>query len=115
MNQWTEEYIKDVVNKVVDRAKSDEGFRHLLVSSPHRAIYEATGAVVPDGVRLQFVDQNAADMTIVLPPLKTEEDELTSNELEAIAGGKASAGEVLNILSTIGTVLGGAGAIAALR
>ncbi len=52
---------------------------------------------------MNFVENNGAHMTIVLPDLKSEEDELSEAELAQVAGGKADAGQ---ILGDVGSVLG---------
>ncbi|MCL5064263.1 MAG: hypothetical protein M1600_04220 [Firmicutes bacterium] len=60
MAEWTKEMQEKVVKRVSDRSLNDVQFRKELMSHPHWAIQEATGAIVPDSVRLQFVDQSAA-------------------------------------------------------
>jgi len=93
MAEWTKEMQEKVVKTVSDRSLNDVQFRNELVSHPHRAIQEATGAIVPDSVRLQFVDQSAAHLTIVLPPMAVSEDELSEQQLETVAGGKGMSGQ----------------------
>jgi len=93
MAEWTQEMQEKVVKTVSERSLNDVQFRKELVSHPHRAIQEATGAIVPDTVRLQFVDQGAAHLTIVLPPMAVSEDELSEQQLETVAGGKGLSGQ----------------------
>lgn len=90
MSEWTNEKRDQVIKTVYERSQSDVTFRRELVAHPHRAIQEATGEIVPDSFTLQFVDQDAARLTVVLPPLTKDENELSEQQLEAVAGGKGS-------------------------
>jgi len=107
MAEWSKEKQEKVVKTVLDRSLNDAQFRKELVSHPHRAIQEATGEIVPDSVRLQFIDQSAAHLTVVLPAMKVSEDELSEQQLETVAGGKGgvSQGQFLSGLGDIGDVL----------
>jgi len=91
MSEWTKEKIDRVMKSVRERAVEDRSFRTELLAHPHQAIKDATGEVVPDSIRLQMVDQSAAHITVVLPPMAEEsDDELSEQQLEAVAGGKMS-------------------------
>jgi len=88
--EWTKETMQQVVEKVANRSKTDLAFRKELVDHPHRAIQEATGAIVPDSVGLKFVDKTTSQLTIILPDPEIGQDELSEKQLEAVAGGKGS-------------------------
>ena len=103
MSEWTAEQIKEVATTVVEKAKTDPAFRASLISDPHAAIQAATSRVVPDSFKMNFVENNGAHMTIVLPDLKSEADELSEAELAQVAGGKADVGQ---IFGDVGSVLG---------
>ncbi len=105
MAEWSKEKQEKVVKTVLDKSLNDVEFRKELVSHPHRAIQEATGEIVPDGIRLQFVDQSAAHLTVVLPPMKTASDELSEQQLEAVAGGKGGVVSPEQFLNGLGDVL----------
>lgn len=111
MADWTKEKQEKVIKAVWERSQTDAQFRKELVSHPHRAIQDATGEIIPDSVRLQFIDKNAAHLTLVLPPLKAGEDELSEQQLESVAGGKGfnqtAFNESMQVLGGLGNVIGG--------
>ena len=90
MSEWTAEQMKEVATTVTEKAKTDPAFRASLISDPHAAIESATGHVVPDSFKMNFVENHGAHMTVVLPDLKSEADELSEAELAQVAGGKNS-------------------------
>lgn len=91
MSERTKEKVDRVMKSVRERAAEDRSFRKELLEHPHQAIKDATGEVVPFSIRLLMVDQRAAHNTVVLPPMAQEsDDELSKQQLEAIAGGKMS-------------------------
>lgn len=77
-----------LLEAVTGRAKTDEVFRRRLLETPREAIHDAFGVRLPEGFRVRFVEKDPdVDLMVVLPGLREEEDELTEDELEAVAGG----------------------------
>lgn len=89
MNEWSAEQLSGVIAAVIEKAKTDKAFRESLIASPHVAIQAATGQVVPESIKLNVVENNGAHMTIVLPDMKSEADELSEVELTQVAGGQS--------------------------
>ncbi len=72
------------ISKVIARAWTDPAYKAKLLSDPHAALAEA-GVEVPAGVTVKVVE-NTADTTHLVLPTRPER-ELSSDEIEALAGG----------------------------
>lgn len=79
-----------VVEQIIKRAQSDSEFRQLCLSNPNDAAKTASGKEIPEGYVLRFVENQGADLTVVLPDLVNESAELSDKELERVAGGKCA-------------------------
>ncbi len=66
------------------RADEDVEFRARLMKDPKKAIKEATGYLVPDGINIHVVEDNATDYHLVLPPVGRN---LPDGEISGVAGG----------------------------
>lgn len=78
------------LREVLTRSAVDTDFRRQLLANPHQAVKEATGVALPADLKLRFVEQPTdIDALIVLPNVIAQQDELTPDELEAVAGGMA--------------------------
>ncbi|MGY4688495.1 NHLP leader peptide family RiPP precursor [Salibacterium sp. K-3] len=74
------------LKQVNEKAAADETFRHLCLTDPHKAIKDASGMDIPEGMSVRFVENEGADATFVLPdPPFT--GQLEEDELEKVAGG----------------------------
>ena len=69
------------------RAAVDPGFRKRLLDAPHEAIAEVTGAAPPRDLGIQFIEKPAGVEVLVLLPDRLQQEELTPEELERVAGG----------------------------
>lgn len=77
-----------LLRQVLARASTDAAFRQALLANPHAAVEQGTGVRLPADLRVQFAEQPAdVDAYIVLPRAITSTEELTPEELEAVAGG----------------------------
>ncbi|MNT81346.1 hypothetical protein D3C72_2209360 [compost metagenome] len=50
---------------------------------------------MPEGVTINVLESQGADLTIVLPPLKADADELDESELEMVTGGTSFSAFIL--------------------
>lgn len=83
---WTQEKINEVYMEVQKLAVTDEEFRKELLDNSSAAIAKVAGEDLPEGFKIKVVEndpQYAA--TFVLPAMVS--DELSSEELDAVAGG----------------------------
>ena len=84
----TSQEAEQAVETIIKRAQTDSEFRQLCLDSPNTAAQKATGKDIPEGFTLRFVENQGADMTVVLPDLVDANAELADADLEAVAGGK---------------------------
>lgn len=75
---------QDFEREIILRAREDPDFKAALLADPRAAILDAYGVEVPADVNLQVVQETLSTLYLVLP-LQT--DELTDEELAAVAGG----------------------------
>jgi hypothetical protein len=73
---------------VVVRAKADAAFRAELLADSRAAIRKVYGVELPPSIELRVVEETPTTFYLVLP-LQT--DELTDEQLGAVAGGAGSA------------------------
>lgn len=76
--------------KIAARAMEDEDFRAKLLADPKAAVAEATGLEFPAEVNIVVHEETADTLHMVIPPAIP--DELTDDQLEAVAGGAVFAG-----------------------
>lgn len=89
---WSEADAQAALQEVLRRSAEDSAFRDFCLRSPAQAVQEATGRDLPEGFRLQFVDNAGATLTVVLPDLAVTA-ELSDSDLEAVAGGSDKGGQ----------------------
>ncbi len=88
--EWTREDLDAAMAKIEELASTDMEFRKLCLSDPHGAIKQATGKDVDPGYRLKFIENEGGYETFVLPDFKGLGDELSSADLDSVAGGGSS-------------------------
>jgi hypothetical protein len=84
---WTREKVKEAFAKVYEKATNDADYRQRMLADPYAAIKEVTGMEIPRAFKINVVDGSGYNTNFVLPELRTEADELTETELEAVGGG----------------------------
>lgn len=83
----TQEQMFQLGSRVLQKSTTDADFRALALRDGTTAVEQVMGSPLPDGVKIRFVENNGAYLTLGLPPARTG-NELTDQELEAVAGGK---------------------------
>jgi len=82
--------VEEKVEKVLDKAILDEGFKKLLMADPKGTLTkELPEFSVPSDFKVYFHENTATEIHLLLPPLQPVDDELSPSELQAVSGGKA--------------------------
>ena len=84
----TQQEAEQAIQQIIKRAQTDAEYRQLCLSDPNKAATEVTGKEMPAGYTLKFVENQGADLTVVLPDIIEESAELSDTELDQVAGGK---------------------------
>lgn len=101
--QYQPEYFQQAQRQMDDllaRSATDRAFRAKLLADPKTAMSEFIGMPVRPSFNVKFIE-NKADATIVLPDAVDPAKELSSQDLEGVAGGVTLA----LILSVVASVL----------
>ena len=65
--------------QLLDKAAEDEAFRTRLLEDPHSTIKEELGVSMPEGLKINVLEDSADTTNIVLPPrARLDEAELES-------------------------------------
>jgi hypothetical protein len=84
---------KEIEQKIQERAAWDKEFRQSLRADPKKTLGEFLGVDVPEDVQVKLVEEQPRTFFVVLPYMPADapaEKQLSSEELEAVAGGKGS-------------------------
>ena len=87
--------------QLVARAWSDETFKARLLAAPAPALAEQ-GIELPSGVEVRVHENTATLVHLTLPPAPS--DELSDEQLDAVAGGDTAA--TASTIGSLGTVTG---------
>ena len=80
----------EMERRLVETSLQDEAFRERLLEDPKAAVEQELGTQLPEEVRVEVMEETADTAYLVLPFRSTESqetDELSDQELEAVAGG----------------------------
>jgi|SRR6185312_10697800 len=80
------------VAKVFEKSWADAAFKTELMKNPAAAIKSATSQKLPSSVKIVAHENTATALHVVLPHLPAASGELSDNDLETVAGGKAQPG-----------------------
>lgn len=84
---WTDEEMARAVQEVLRRASVDEEYKKLAVSNGAEAIARVDPKPLPPGLVMKFVDNQGPLKIIPLPAPTFQSEEISEEELEAVAGG----------------------------
>lgn len=74
-------------SRLIAKAWEDEAFKEKLMTSPRSTIEQELGHALPEGLKLQVLEESADTLYLVIPR-NPDTEELSDLELEAVAGGK---------------------------
>ena len=83
-----------IFEQILKRSATDAEFRARLINDPASAIEETIGvplSTLPRPINVKFIEKEAGVDAVLVLPDYAEEGELSESELEAVAGGMASA------------------------
>jgi hypothetical protein len=87
MAEWNEAEAQKTLAEITKRSQTDPEYRKLVLKDPNTAIAKVNSTPMPAGFKVQFVDNEGANLTIVLPDALSNNAELSDAELEQVAGG----------------------------
>jgi hypothetical protein len=74
-----------LIQRMLERSSEDAAFRKQLLADPKATIAGVIGHDIPAGINVHIVEQTAGDVFLVLPMMQ---DELSDDDLDAVAGGR---------------------------
>jgi bacteriocin-like protein len=90
MADWTEDELNQVVGEVLRRTSIDPEFRALALNEPIAAMGKVASKPLPVNLGVQFHDNSGDIKHITLPDPIPGIEELSEEELQAVAGGSIS-------------------------
>lgn len=90
---------EEILEKVITRAWADASFKEQLLQDPAKAVESAFGVKLPASLKVQVLEETADKRYVVIPYRPSADDQLSPEELEAVAGG-VSGGRVGGIILT---------------
>ena len=76
---------QNVYQELMLKAAQEETFREALLGDPKATLEAYLGTPLPEGFKINVVENTATELTLVIPP-KTS-DELSEDDLADVAGG----------------------------
>jgi len=74
---------RDLEERLIARAWSDEGFRDRLKSDPHAVVAEETGVTMPESIAIEVLEETPDQVYLVIPSNRVA----LSDEALDVAGG----------------------------
>ncbi|MXY18356.1 MAG: NHLP leader peptide family natural product precursor, partial [Acidobacteria bacterium] len=73
----------EMLQQLVERSATDEGFRQALLSDPKTTISQELGITIPESMTIQVHQSDMQTVHLALPP----DPNITEEQLEAISAG----------------------------
>jgi hypothetical protein len=86
-DEWTQSEAEQVEMELRKRAVKDPEFRALALRDPQAAIAKITPKPLPKNFKVKVVENEGANVVVVLPDPIGRVEELSDADLEAVAGG----------------------------
>ncbi|HEX5848912.1 MAG TPA: NHLP leader peptide family RiPP precursor [Rubrobacter sp.] len=80
----------EVERRLIEKSLQDESFRRRLVEDPKGTVEQELGRRLPEGVRVEAVEETQDTIYLVLPSASMaghEGEAVSDRELESVAGG----------------------------
>ncbi|KAB8315283.1 NHLP leader peptide family natural product precursor [Tolypothrix campylonemoides VB511288] len=81
----------DFERQLIQRAFEDENFKQELLNNPKAVYARESGEELPKNIEVEVLQENASKVYLVIPtnptPAITDEEELSEEALETVAGG----------------------------
>lgn len=79
---------KEVEEQLALKSLKDANFRAELKANPKAVISKEFNTMVPDEIDIEVLEETPTKIYLVIPPVPSVEEELSEEQLEAVAGGK---------------------------
>jgi hypothetical protein len=100
---WGRDQVTQVLSDIIRRSQRDPAFRELCLQNPAAAVKAITSEELPEHFRLRFVDNDRADLTVVLPD-PVDEQTLSDAELSSVTGGILLSPELTTLEPTLSPI-----------
>ncbi|HAI77216.1 MAG TPA: hypothetical protein DCM08_13335 [Microscillaceae bacterium] len=81
--------LDEKVEAVLDKAVADTQFKKLVMADPKGTLSkELPDFYIPNDFKIHFYENSTNEVHLLLPPLQTENGELSETELQSVAGGR---------------------------
>ncbi len=81
--------LQAALQKVFQRASTDDQFRQKCLTNPVAAMLEASGFCPPPGFRFRFAEK-PAEALFLLPPLRAADGAAGAEDCKGVPGGRAT-------------------------
>ncbi|MEM7593394.1 MAG: NHLP leader peptide family RiPP precursor [Cyanobacteria bacterium P01_A01_bin.83] len=88
--------------RMIAKAWKDEAYKQELLANPKAVFEQEFGVELPEQVSVQVLEENATTLNFVLPMRPQVGSELSSEDLEAIAGGGSTTARIATSMMGIG-------------
>ena len=77
----------DLREQILARAATDPAFRQQLLANPRPTLEQALGITLPQSLEVMVIEEAPEGVCLVLPMLAPASEELSDEQLAAVAGG----------------------------
>ncbi len=98
MDQWTKQELDELVAKMTKKAATDMEFRKAVLEDAVSALEKLAGRPLPPGMTLKAVEKDPNYQTTLVLPDFVDEEKISDELLENVAGGTGPAGSIPHIM-----------------